>query len=482
MKNLNTILLMAIFALMVSQPTTVKAQTEDCYMPVRPPTLEDKRNFIEQISNAAVAAEKKHGVPASAIAGMALLESGYGLTRLSVDANNIFGYKKVGGQPVYKLACQPSWDVGNEYVKFKDWAEAIDFVAGRLAISQHYSADTAKYQADIAAGVDRKTAAISWLKGIASPYNYEPKSYVAKVEKCINDPYVWSAKVNEQSNLWKLNATAIPVNTPPADDSAKLSQVRNVFSKLIASGGRYMEQNCTVLTESGNSARLNEILNPYFNIIRERNLDLQIRDCTYQQKLKGRVIMLNVGPDQLAKWAMSSCLPNITDVCLSAVIHNIWLANNAQFPITGTVAEEVVSKADCTQKNKGVPALYAFRDGVTVRIKSFRPNDIKGATCNTKQPSEIELRSVLTEPIISPANMIRIANFSREKTTPGEYLNFARNTYLEALGKDEYPFLKAWVTKTIKTHQFTRLKKVPLGKINSGCWYAASGEIDKKCK
>ena len=44
-----------------------------------------KTNFINEISNYAKEANAKWGIPASAIIGMAVVESGYGTTRIAVQ-------------------------------------------------------------------------------------------------------------------------------------------------------------------------------------------------------------------------------------------------------------------------------------------------------------------------------------------------------------------------------------------------------------
>lgn len=468
--------LFTLLFLMALQITGVYAQTEDCYMPIRTPSAQDKKIFIEQISKYAITAEVKHGVPASAIAGMAILESGYGLTRLSQDAFNIFGYKKVAGQKVYKLTCQPAWDEGNEYVKFDSWEKAIDFVAGRLAISPYYQVDTAKYKSDLASGMDRKTAAITWLTGISSPYNYSPSDYVTKVKKCINDPFRWSEQVNETTNLWKLTPANSPIESGTNNVPQKLAKVEKIYNDLIAAGGRYMEGECTNLSPTSNGTPLEEILQPYFDNLRSQNLNLKIKDCLYQSGMKGRVIMLNVDGAQLARWTVSACQPNVTDNCLNGVIHNIWLANNAQFPITGTVAEP----AEICGAGAGY-VLFAFRDGVTVALKSFKPSEDRGATCTKTQLNSQQLEAVLTEPIVRTGKYVRVANVRGKEATVKDYLENARRSYLEALGKDKYELLSGWVTDNRATNQFTRLRNIPLGKLNSKCWYSPPDKIVQNC-
>jgi flagellar rod assembly protein/muramidase FlgJ len=53
----------------------------------------DPASFIDQISKAAQDAQEKTGVPASFTIAEAALESGWGASRLAVEANNFFGVK-----------------------------------------------------------------------------------------------------------------------------------------------------------------------------------------------------------------------------------------------------------------------------------------------------------------------------------------------------------------------------------------------------
>jgi len=131
-------------------------------------------------------------------------ESGYGLTRLAIKSNNIYAFKWPGatiahGHDKYILACQPDWDKGNAYVAFTSRADAINFVAWRLAESPIYKAATVTYQKDLAAGIDRKIAAGHWLKAVAAHYNYKPNQYEIDVSKAAADP------IGDSSDtLWRL--------------------------------------------------------------------------------------------------------------------------------------------------------------------------------------------------------------------------------------------------------------------------------------
>lgn len=135
----------------------------------------------------------KHGVPAAMVAGMAVIESGYGLTRIAIKSNNIFAFKWPGaelgkGYEKFVLWCQPDWDEGNEYPAFKSRADAVDFVAWRLATSRHYKPATDAYRAAIKNGGDSRKAAIAWLQTIAPTYNYDGPAYVQKVSAVVQKP------------------------------------------------------------------------------------------------------------------------------------------------------------------------------------------------------------------------------------------------------------------------------------------------------
>src|SRR5690348_14462291 len=54
------------------------------------PTPGERAAFVKDVSALAIVAERKHGVPAAALAALAIIESGYGWTRLALEANNIF--------------------------------------------------------------------------------------------------------------------------------------------------------------------------------------------------------------------------------------------------------------------------------------------------------------------------------------------------------------------------------------------------------
>ncbi|WJH39396.1 glucosaminidase domain-containing protein [Aliirhizobium terrae] len=192
-------------------PTSANSEQVDrqgigpwCYNPVRSPTSAEKVSFVEEVSAPAVDAERKWGVPAPILAAMAIVESGYGFTRIAIKSNNILAFKWPGdtiaaGRKKFKLWCQPLEDKGNIYPAFKTRAEAIDFVASRLKFASHYKAATVTYGVDLKNGVDRKTAARKWLRTIAPKYNWRPEQYIPDVSNMVEDPIGDGSRT-----LWRL--------------------------------------------------------------------------------------------------------------------------------------------------------------------------------------------------------------------------------------------------------------------------------------
>ena len=101
----------SIFAasfLPVPQEDRVNGRNSNAYRPsLIVPTQKEQVDFINEIAKYAVEASEKWGIPASAIIGMVVLESGYGTTRIAHHANNIFGIKVWGTNPTKCLAI--SW-------------------------------------------------------------------------------------------------------------------------------------------------------------------------------------------------------------------------------------------------------------------------------------------------------------------------------------------------------------------------------------
>jgi hypothetical protein len=177
------------------------------------PTAAEQTAFVEEVASLAARAEERHGVPAAAITAMAILESGYGWSRLAQSTNNLMGWKyfpeaPAGGRDSWVLEC-PELGTSDRFVVFRDRAEAIDFVASQLASTDNYRADTERYRRDRASGVDVTEAVDRWVEGIADPYSSQPEDFRSEVRRLMNDTYALGGEPASERNLYSLSQ-AVP--------------------------------------------------------------------------------------------------------------------------------------------------------------------------------------------------------------------------------------------------------------------------------
>lgn len=161
------------------------------------PSIELKEAFVNEIAAYAKAANAKWGVPTSAIMGMAIIESGYGTTRIAIQANNIFGIKAWGYNPpdAWQLKGQPNEDYeaipvladygkdriiydeskrrDNWYRKFSSYEEAVNYLSGNLLLNYRYGFALNQYQDRINSGWRNEDASKQYLYEIADAgYNH----------------------------------------------------------------------------------------------------------------------------------------------------------------------------------------------------------------------------------------------------------------------------------------------------------------------
>lgn len=189
------------------------------------PTLGERDSFVAEVSEYAQAAERQHGVPAAAILAMACNESGFGWTRIALNANNLFGWKwtsldAAGGREYWVLQEQPASDPNNRYVKFTDRRDAVLFVAEKLATATRYKPTTDRYKSDLENSVAVRTAANRWITGIgAAGYNPSP-SYPTTTINFMNDYRAPSATFSSTYNLYHYSPPPavvwISIDTPGA--------------------------------------------------------------------------------------------------------------------------------------------------------------------------------------------------------------------------------------------------------------------------
>ena len=208
----------------VNAPATRASAEWSCDAP-QPghPTAAEKRAFVEEVGSLAMRAEERHGVPAAAITAMAILESGYGWTRLAQNTNNLLGWKHFAGTAAregdfWVLEC-PERGTRDRFVVFRDRAEAVNFVADQLASSDNYRAATERYRKDRASGADVVEAVNRWVDGIADPYSSQPEAYRTAVRRVMNGTYQRAEGRSADRNLYSLSES---VSTPRAQAAQAL--------------------------------------------------------------------------------------------------------------------------------------------------------------------------------------------------------------------------------------------------------------------
>lgn len=363
-------------ALVVHVEMHAQAVTKDwgCY-DAQPghPTDAEKASFIEQISSLAIDAEKKHGVPASALAAMAIVESGYGWTRTAQNAQNLFGWKfysstAAGGRKSYVLSRQPKEDDNNHYVVFATNADSFDFVAMKLATLPAYSKQTKAYQASRAEGVKATDAAKVWIAGIAHPYNWHPQEYTVTITRVMNNALTPSDTVSKDRDLYRLSESvaAVAGGVPPAA-SALAADAETVFASIKAR-----------LVNLGTATDHCEP--PVLDFPRWKGFPVQL--CGYTDTVSVRTYMLNASPEQRAHWIINACIdvhaPS-TSSCADTLFK--WIrdaSSGGMFPVAGFIPEPASSGGGQGDH----PVCYLFRDGVTIAVEGVNSPSAVNNKCD----------------------------------------------------------------------------------------------------
>lgn len=210
MSNLAALLALALLA---GLPCAATAAEWGCHG-TKPghPTPAERLAFIREASDLAVKAEAKHGVPASALTALAIVESGYGWTRLALEANNFFAWKSApsaaAGRKFFVSKCHSRAGGKNRFVIFASRADAFDFVAAKLASLPQYADHTKAYHAARKRGDPPDVAAKAWVAGIAKRYSGKPAAFANKLTRLMNDPTEPSDVVSAEHNLYRLSARA----------------------------------------------------------------------------------------------------------------------------------------------------------------------------------------------------------------------------------------------------------------------------------
>ena len=156
------------------------------------PTADERAAFVESVRDLALAAERKHGVPAAGLVALAAIESSYGWTRLALEANNLFAWRAGPAQAetskTYVPPCHRRRASKHHYVVFPSRADAFELVAFKLATLDGYREYTDRYRVARKRGERVETAVTAWVAGIATRYSREPRVFDKKMVRVMKDP------------------------------------------------------------------------------------------------------------------------------------------------------------------------------------------------------------------------------------------------------------------------------------------------------
>ncbi|WP_189910925.1 glycoside hydrolase family 73 protein, partial [Clostridium cochlearium] len=102
-------------------------------------------DFISQVKDGAIDSMKKHGVLASITIAQAILESGWGKSKLTRECNNLFGVKAIGGwrgpkksYPTYEYYSGRKTLINDYFRVYKSYSESIEDHALFLVNNSRY--------------------------------------------------------------------------------------------------------------------------------------------------------------------------------------------------------------------------------------------------------------------------------------------------------------------------------------------------------
>ena len=106
----------------------------------------DRKEFIDKIATGAVEGFRKYGVYASVTIGQAILESGWGKSKLATQANNLYGIKadsRWAGEYVTMSTKEDGangkYTINAKFRKYKSWDESTEDHAKFLKENKNYT-------------------------------------------------------------------------------------------------------------------------------------------------------------------------------------------------------------------------------------------------------------------------------------------------------------------------------------------------------
>ena len=112
------------------------------------------------------------------------------------------------GRKSYLLRC--GGRRGQRFIAFASRADAVDFVAARLATADAYRKPTQAYQAARKRGRAGEAAVKAWLSAVAGRYSRQPAEFTKKITRIMNNPAAPADVVSPEANLYRLSAGAGP--------------------------------------------------------------------------------------------------------------------------------------------------------------------------------------------------------------------------------------------------------------------------------
>lgn len=254
---------------------TVNGRNSYVYNPaIGHPVTAEKSAFINEIKDYAMIARDQWGVPASAVIGMACVESGYGFTRIAYYANNLFGLKIWAYNPSggWQLKGQPDEDGGqvrvtanygydrkvfdesyrrdNWYRAFGTRQDAVNYLAGTLLQNSRYKPARDNYQYRINNGWTYINASRQYCYDIAQAgYNHLGGSYYR--DKI--------AKVMDEYNLYQYDDPSVQPSDPPVSAPDELPWVSPIAISPISTDGLYISGTVTLSVTAGDDKGISKV-------------------------------------------------------------------------------------------------------------------------------------------------------------------------------------------------------------------------------
>lgn len=156
-------------------------------------------DFIGKLAPVAVEDMRRYGVPASLTIAQAILESGWGESSLTKQANNLFGIKGTGPagsvmMPTTEYRGQDKYTTNAQFRKYNSWHESVEDHT-RLILNGTKDKST-RYHGVL--GADYKTAATAiWKGGYATDPNY-PQKLISIMETYDLQQYDLQGHVKEE--------------------------------------------------------------------------------------------------------------------------------------------------------------------------------------------------------------------------------------------------------------------------------------------